>query len=127
MNKDVITLPSYIKEGHSNLMQGWALKSKKKRVIFRESQKNYMKDIFYAGKRTGSKIDPYKASLEMRQLKVGEVFAFTKDDYLTPQQISSYFSRLALKDRNLEIEDFKPAEEERCKEELKSNILKHLK
>jgi hypothetical protein len=61
----------------------------------------------------------------MRYLKDGGQFVFKKEEYLTGQQISSYFSRLALKDRNVNQEDYKSAEEEKCKRELKSDILKH--
>jgi hypothetical protein len=49
-------------EGDNYLQQGWALKSKKKRVLFNDDQVKYMKEKFYAGKRTGSKVDPYKAT-----------------------------------------------------------------
>ena len=83
-----------------------------------------MKEKFYAGKRTGSKVDPYKATADMQYLKDGGQFVFKKEEYLTGQQISSYFSCLALKDRNVDQEDYKSAEEEKCKRELKSDILK---
>ena len=85
-----------------------------------------MKEKFYAGKRKGNKVDPYKAAADMRYLKDGGQFVFKKEEYLTVQQISSYFSRLALKDRNVDQEDYKSAEEEKCKRELKSDILKQL-
>ena len=86
-----------------------------------------MKEKFYAGKRTGTKVDPYKAAADMRYLKDGGQFIFKKEEYLTGQHISSYFSRLALKDRNVDQEDYKSDEEEKCKRELKSDILKQLK
>jgi Tfp pilus assembly protein PilZ len=35
-----------------------------------------MKEKFYAGKRTGSKVDPYKATADMRYLKDGGQFVF---------------------------------------------------
>jgi hypothetical protein len=42
-----------------------------------------MKEKFYAGKRKGSKVDPYKAAADMRYLKDGGQFVFKKEEYLT--------------------------------------------
>ena len=53
--------------------------------------------------------------LAKEYLKDGEQFVFKKEGYLTGQQIFSYFSHLALKDRNVDQEDNKSAEEEKCK------------
>jgi hypothetical protein len=125
-NTSAIIIPSETKEGDNYLQQSWALKSKKKRVIFNDDQIKFMKEKFYAGKRKGSKVDPYKAAADMRYLKDGGQFVLKKEEYLAGQQISSYFSRLALKDRNVDQEDYKSAEEEKCKRELKSDILKQL-
>lgn len=65
--------------------------------------------------------------MEMMQMKDGSEFAFSKVEYLRPQQISSYFTKLAMEQQKLEKEDYKPAEEARCKQELKSEILKRMK
>ena len=61
-----------------------------------------MKGKFYAGKRTGSETDPYRASMEIKKKKTGEQFVFLLDEYLTARQISShsfssYLSRLLQK------------------------------
>lgn len=126
INTQSVSIPSDSIAGESGLRQGWALKTKKKRVIFSEAQRKYMHDRFYAGKRTGSKVDPFRAAEEMRNLKEEEQYLFKRNEYLTGQQISSYFSRLAMKDRNSEPGDFKSAEEEDSKHELKIKILQQL-
>jgi hypothetical protein len=87
-NTSAIIIPSETKEGDNYLQQGWALKSKKKRVIFNDDQIKFMKEKFYAGKRKGNKVDPYKAAADMRYLKDGGQFVFKKEEYLTVQQIS---------------------------------------
>ena len=60
-NTSTVIIPSETKEGDNYLQQGWTLKSKKKRVLFNDDQVKYMKEKFYAGKRTGSKVDLYVA------------------------------------------------------------------
>ena len=69
-----------------------------------------MKGKFNAGNCAGSKIDPFKASIKMRNLKIGDQFVFSKDKYLTTPQILPYFS----------------GQKFRTKEELKHDILKHI-
>ncbi|VDI15626.1 Hypothetical predicted protein [Mytilus galloprovincialis] len=126
INTQSVSIPSDSVVGESGLRQGWALKTKKKRVIFSDAQRKYMHDRFYAGKRTGSKVDPFRAAEEMRNMKEEDQYLFKRNDYLTGQQISSYFSRLAMKDRNSEPGDFKSAEEEDSKHELKTKILQQI-
>ncbi|XP_052075524.1 uncharacterized protein LOC127712983 [Mytilus californianus] len=69
INTQSVSIPSDSIAGESGLRQGWALKTKKKRVIFTEAQRKYMHNRFYAGKRTGSKVDPFRAAEEMRNMK----------------------------------------------------------
>ncbi|CAC5395477.1 unnamed protein product [Mytilus coruscus] len=126
INTQSVSIPSDSMAGESGLRQGWALKTKKKRVIFSEAQRKYMQDRFYAGKRTGSKVDPFRAAEEMKNMKEEDQYLLKRNEYLTGQQISSYFSRLAMKDRNSEPGDFKSAEEEDSKLELKIKILQQL-
>lgn len=83
-----------------------------------------MRGIFDSGKKTGRKIDPYIAAEEMRTMKTDDnKFMFSRNEYLTGQQIASYFSRLAVKDRQMDSNDFLAAEEEIKKEQLKDSIL----
>lgn len=108
----------------TELLQGWALKQKKGRTVFSKRQKQYMMEIFDSGKKTGRKIDPYIAAEEMRTMKTDDnKFMFSRNEYLTGQQIASYFSCLAVKDRQMDSNDFLAAEEEIKKEQLKDSIL----
>ena len=83
-----------------------------------------MKDTFDSGKKSGRKIDPYRAAEEMRDLRSDKnKLMFTKAEYLTGQQIANFFSKLAVKDRKMESHDFIAAENEIKKERLKASIL----
>ncbi|CAC5386463.1 Synembryn-A,Synembryn,Synembryn-B [Mytilus coruscus] len=82
-----------------------------------------MKEKFDIGKVSGRKVDPFQAADEMRQLQEDGKYVFSRKDYLTGQQITAYFSRLALKDRKTDLEDFRSAEEETNKRCLKQEIL----
>ena len=56
------------------------------------------------------KEDPYKE--EMRKLKSDSKFMFKRNEYLTGQQIASFFSRPAVKDKKIDITDLVAAEAE---------------
>ena len=48
------------------------------------------------GEETGRKVTPAEASARMRTVRTEEgARIFGKDEWLTPQQVNSYFSRLA--------------------------------
>ena len=83
----------------SSLPMGWALKSsgsKKKR--FTIEQRNYLTKVFLLGEETGIKADPTNVSVAMRKARDEDGSTlFESSDYLTPRQISSFFSRLAKK------------------------------
>ncbi|CAC5411316.1 unnamed protein product [Mytilus coruscus] len=88
----------YINEGHD--------------VTSAEEMKQEKFDI---GKVSGRKVDPFQAADEMRQLQEEGKYVFSRKDYLTGQQITAYFSRLALKDRKTDLEDFRSAQEKLTK------------
>jgi len=75
---------------------GWALKTTAGKKRFTETQKNYLMDIFTKGEVTGHKADPAEVSRSMRKAKNPDgTRMFDKSQFLTPQQISSFFSRKA--------------------------------
>ncbi len=77
---------------------GWALKAAAKRKRFSETQRKYLTDVFVNGEATGHKADPSKVSKAMRKAKNPDgTRTFNKDHFLTSQQISGFFSRLARK------------------------------
>ena len=82
------------------LQKGWALKTYSKRKRFSDIQKKFLLDVFDAGEQTGQKADPADVSKAMRSARNSDGSRlFGKSDFLTPQQIASFFSRLAKKRR----------------------------
>ena len=78
--------------------EGWAVKSTKKAYRFSEKQMAYLDVKFNIGQTSGRKVDGEVVAREMR-LAQGPDGArlFNVAEFLSPQQISSYFSRLAAK------------------------------
>ena len=80
------------------LPQGWALRSTKKAARFSATQKAYLDEKFKIGEQTGFKADPAQVAQDMRHAKHEDGSRrFTVDEFLAPQQIKSYFSRMAAK------------------------------
>ena len=64
---------------------GWALPIRKK-TRFTDKQKKLLYDIFIQGEESGKKNSPHQAHLQIRK-------SLTPEEYVTPQQIKSLFSR----------------------------------
>ena len=108
----------------SSLKIGWGLKVKKAKTAFTEDQKLYLHEKFNVGKQTGHKEDPVKVAEDMRSsVKNGER-RFKKEHFLTPQQISSFFSRLSQKDRK--DTDYVAALADRYSDDKKRKVLEKL-
>ena len=77
----------------------------KKAYRFNEKQKTYLEAKFYIGQSTGRKLEPDVVAKEMRRAQAtdGERL-FCGSVFLTLQQVSSYFSRLAAKLRQQQVE-----------------------
>ena len=86
--------------------EGWALKEIKKPYRFNEKQKTYLEAKFDIGECTGRKMEPEVVAKEMRRARGtdGERL-FCASEFLTPQQVSSYFSRLAAKRRQQQAQE----------------------
>ncbi|KAK3101223.1 hypothetical protein FSP39_001902 [Pinctada imbricata] len=108
----------------NTLNTGWALKSTKQRVVFNENQKEYVREQFQKGKKTGNKVDPYAAAVEMRNIVVNGKPKFSRAEFLTGQQIASYFSRISQQERKMDQYDFEAANEEIKKEDLKNTLIR---
>ena len=90
--------------------QGWALRQQAKgKTRFNDRQKKFLVDKYEEGESTGTKYKPEELSREMRILRDGQNRrVFTVAEFLTPQQIQSFFSRLTAKRRQMqpsEVED----------------------
>ena len=81
--------------------EGWALKETRKLYRFNEKQKEYLVSKFNIGQSTGRKLDGERVAKEMRRaLGVDGTRLFTVTEFLTAQQITSFFSRETAKTRH---------------------------
>ena len=88
------------KSSTSRLAEGWALRASKKAYRFSEKQKEYLMAKFEIGQSTGRKVDANIAAQDMRRVRGSDgERLFQASEFLSPQQIASYFSRLAAKRR----------------------------
>ena len=85
---------------YRTITRGLALKQMKKPYRFSDKQKSYLVEEFNIGQGTGRKVDPEVVAKEMRREKnENGVRLFTISEFLTPLQVSSFFSTLAAKVR----------------------------
>ena len=75
---------------------GWVLAKTRRSNRFSERVNSFLVEQFMIGEETGRKVTPVEAATRMRPLRdeTGNR-KFGKGEWLTPQQITSYFSRLA--------------------------------
>ncbi|KAK3744162.1 hypothetical protein QZH41_006680 [Actinostola sp. cb2023] len=94
----VVSMASRGPSEHPQSM-GWALKSSgSRRARFTQAQKSYLTAKFRLEEQTGHKADPASVSRSMMFAKDSSGSRlFTSDDFLTANQITSFFSRLASK------------------------------
>ena len=93
----------------------WALRGGKKPYKFNEKQREYLEAKFDIGQGTGRKVSPEVVAREMRHAKdAGGEKLFSSSEFLSAQQISSYFSRLSAKGRSQLVSelDLRAVEEE---------------
>ncbi|CAC5390524.1 unnamed protein product [Mytilus coruscus] len=80
--------------GETDLDQGWALRKQRKTSRFNDKQKKFLDEKFKQGTLTGNKADPTEVANEMRHKKQGNgERMFEINEFLSSQQINSYFSR----------------------------------
>ena len=85
-------------ETRFNIKEGWALKETRKAYRFNDTQKAYLETKFNIGQSTGRKMDPVVVAREMRRsVHSNGKRLFKASEFLTEQQISSFFSRLVAK------------------------------
>ena len=77
----------------------WALKcSRARSARFSAKQKEYLSAKIPIGERIGLKADPASVAIAMRKAKdVNDERLFDSTEFLTTQQVASFFSRLAAK------------------------------
>ncbi len=105
--RDVVLTLDNIPEEDRNppLTKGWAIRKTRRHTVFTVQQREYLANKFHEGERTKKKCDPKQVATNMRREKMatGEPM-FTPDEYLTWQQIASFFSRYAAVQRQAQNE-----------------------
>lgn len=82
----------------STVEMGWALKEGRKNARFNDRQKEFLIQKFNNGLLSGHKEDPENVSESMKfSTNPDGSRMFKMDEFLTPQQIMSFFSRHARK------------------------------
>jgi hypothetical protein len=103
---DVTDSKTTVQNKEETLPMGWALRSSpggKKR--FSKNQKDYLLQKFQIGETTGQKADPSSVARAMMTAKdVNGNRLFNSDEFLTSQQITGFFSRVAKK-KKLQSQD----------------------
>ena len=93
------------------LQMGWALKTAEKKTMFSQEQKKYLTEQFVIGEESEKKADPKQVSQDMRKVKSEwGVRLFLGKDVLSSQQVSGFFSRSAVKIRNVSSTEAKKPE-----------------
>jgi hypothetical protein len=81
-------------ESKQTLSQGWGIKLERKNKSFTKNQKSFFIERLNIGAQTGRKEDPENGSTLMRNIENAEGSRrFSLADFLTSQQITSFFSR----------------------------------
>lgn len=81
---------SSLSEEESDVHMGWAVKSTRKVVRFSDKVKGHLLQLFIEGEDAGHKAHPAEVAMHMKKAK-GK---FSRQEWLTSQQVKSYFSRL---------------------------------
>ena len=130
---EIPTADIHLEQPHEFVLQkGWVLKSTKQRKRMSEKQKKYLLDVYQIGESTGRKAEPASVARLMRLSKNSDgSLLFDASEFLTPQQIANFFSRLSAKrvlptDNEAEDEiqeDLREATEEKNLEDLSKQVL----
>ena len=90
------------KQSETSLSQGWVIRQTKKAARFNENQRSYLDEKFLIGQSTGIKADPSQFARDLRNARTERgKRRFSIDEFLTPQQIKSYFSRKTAKTKQV--------------------------
>ena len=87
---------SEVTSSKSSLQTGWALSKPRSSVRFSPKVKEYLTARFTIGERTGCKADPGQVAADMRNAKnESNERLFTRSEWLSKNQVQSFFSRMA--------------------------------
>ena len=104
---------------------GWALSKPKAQSKFNEKQKLFLQKKFEEGEISGNKCKGDAVAKEMRRVTDEEgKRIFTTEEFLTEQQITSFFSRLAAKKRNVAAADIVAVEMDEARKQVQGEIVR---
>ena len=116
--------------------KGWAKKKAKAAVRFSPPVKAFPNDLFFKGEETGQKANPADVSSQLRSVRNPDgVKMFKKSEWLTAQQVTSYFSRLSVLYRSgrfsrdaedKDVEEIAMLEEALSRQKMNKNITSNL-
>ena len=90
------------KQCETSTSQGLAIRQTKKAARFNENQRSYLDEKFLFGQSTGIKADPSQVARDLRNARTESgKKRFSIGEFLTPQQIKSYFSRKSAKTKQV--------------------------
>ena len=100
----LFTASSSSEEVENDMVIGWAQTRSKRSNRFPEQVKSFLLQQFMIGEDAGRKVTPAEAAIRMRSLRndAGNRL-FEKGDWLTVQQVTSYFSRLVAMKRMTQL------------------------
>ena len=127
-HSEVTITGSEIHCGSPYLPEGWACwESAKPRHRFNSKQKRYLEEKFQHGETMRVKANPEDVSKEMRCLRdENGKRIFAVEEFLHPQQICSFFSRMASKRRDATDSDHEAEEFVRQQSAVHSDVMEAL-
>ena len=96
---------------------GWALKKTTGKVRFSEAIKDLLLKTFNDGEESGAKADPKEVAARIRNIRRGKKI-FDRFEWLSVQQVKSYFSRLSVLQKRGKLKLIKHGKEEEENEEI---------
>ena len=98
--------PELVESSSAKACEGWALRAAKKYYRFSSKQKEYLDKKFEIGRITGRKLNGEFVARQMRRAQDEDgKRLFNVSEFLSYQQISSYFSRRAAKLKGTPIDE----------------------
>ena len=106
---------------------GWALKSSPRKVRFSQEQKKCLDLKYHLCEQTGKKSSGGDVARQIRRARGQDgKRLFAADDFLTAQQITSYFSRMTAKRKNVTEAEVDTEEGENLIRDLTAEITERL-
>ena len=98
---------------------GWALKKTTGKVRFSEAIKDLLLKTFNDGEESGAKADLKEVAARIRNIRRGKKKIFDRSEWLSAQQVKSYFSRLSVLQKRGKLKLINHGKEEEENEEIK--------